>query len=178
MENLLPPAPNLRPPGQDAWYNPGRDINSLLPRVVRRILERWDATHPYSWLAGEYGDFSDDDVCRAAEAFAAFFSTDIVLETDTIEEALSESGMDDLPVFLRMLMCAMVGEYVLAAYWFGQREYTSKDGTGYPAKDAEMMAELAAAIHRHYGRSPFWRRVYGVKRWVVKLLARLMERLK
>ena len=153
------PSQQCKPKGQPRWYAPARDITALLPALVHRALIEWEKdSSPYRWLLIDHkAMYSDDDVGRLAEALADYFSIDCVKESTSVEDAFIRSGLDDIPVLLRMVMFSMIGEEVFGAFWWGIRDVTLKTDDEITCYSEALLADKASTIIR-YMKMPPWKR--------------------
>lgn len=101
---------------------------------------------------------------------ADFVSSDCVVGSTSVEDAFVRSGLDDIPIFLRMVFFSMVAEEMFGAFWWGIRSVTRQDAEKIDCYDEEEFAKLSARLAR-YMRMPPW------KRKIVKLWDRIKARI-
>lgn len=169
----------MRPPGEARWYAPARDITCFTPSAIRAALEGWeDSSNVYGQLGTNVRLYTPDDVQKICEGLAAFCSQECVLDTETYTEAWAKSGLAEVPVSLRMVVMAMIGEQFLSAFWYGVRGATSKTADEEDFKllqyDPEKLADAAKAMCRLM-RMPRWKQKIYI--WWDGLRRRLIARL-
>jgi len=171
-------AQQLRPQGGDLWYSPQRDITRLLPALVREAIDDLDNEDLVfhrefkQWTKDRF--WTQEDLCSAAEGLAAFMSEEGIM-APSIGEAYDASGLASLPIHLRVLLFATIGEEALAAFWYGIKSATRLDSDGHPMieqYDADGLAALSRELIDHIRMSP-WQRF---KRRAAKKVRSLIER--
>lgn len=148
----------MRLQGETKWYAPARDITCFTPSAISAAFRAWeDESNEYRRAYGELYD--DSQVGQAAEALAKFVSVECVVEPETYVEALEKSGWADVPVTLRIIVLALVGDQFLSAFWVGIRGATTDDGSGYQINqyDPDVLVERAGDLSKLM-RMPRWRR--------------------
>ena len=150
-----------RPTGETRWYAPARDITCFTPVAIRAALVKWpEDNNPYRSWAGAYSPTVDEDICKAAEALAAFCSEECIIEPKDYREALERCGLLELPRPVQMAIYASIADELLAAFWVSIRAATTKGEFG----DFELIQydpdELIAASQQivWFIRMPPWRR--------------------
>ena len=167
-----------RPRGEDAWYSPARDITTLTPVLARCAFEAWeDAGNEYR-RHGDRRMYTDEDICRVAEALATFMGKESIVDASSFEDAYQSSGLADVPIGARTVILAMMAEDLLCAFWFAARTATTVTSGGdalFIQYDPKALAERAAEFSRVFRLSP--RRRWLQKCWW-KLRLWLLRKLK
>jgi hypothetical protein len=172
-EPLLPfSQPQMRPPGEDTWYCPARDITVLTPEIVRRALELVDCDKVgyRKWLDFVLkGSITDECLCQVASALGTLLSEEKLLGGESFDQAVLSSGLEGAPVGARLLVFSLIGEVLLCGYWDGIRVATvAKKGEELRIRQTdpkELVAE-AARLARNLHRTPWQRKKYKVAAWI------------
>lgn len=126
---ILPASqPSMRPPGEDLWYCPARDISALTPEIIFKAFKLMDQEQDEyrHWLNFVLKDtITDECLCQVASALASMTGEEMLLSKQSFESALKSSGLLDAPVAARLLVFAGMGELLLSAYWDGIRTATT-----------------------------------------------------
>lgn len=170
----------LRPPGETKWYCPARDITVFTPTAIRMALQEWEKPdNVYRQLGTNIRVYTNEDVCKIAEALAAFVSVECVVETDSYLEAWKKSGLEDIPFHLRMVVMSLIGEQFLSAFWFGIRGATTKQDSEEEFEITQYDPEALAAVSQQLCkliRMPRWKRKLYI--WWDDVRRRLIKKLK
>lgn len=149
------PATGIRPKGSDGpMYHPERDLAYITPTLMANAIGTLvlDSMRPELQAFAKSSCISQESLNTAVESFAKAQQL-YVSTTDRVEsakEALEMTGFYQLPLSLRMLLMAALGETVAGAWFVAVRDVTRTDQDS-PAitQMAEMLAAAKAVARLH-----------------------------
>jgi len=163
VSNFIGQGTQARPRGEDLWYCPARDITTILPLLVSQSLEAWEDENNEHRKLGDRRLYTDDDVCKVAEALAGFMSEECIVNTSSYKEAFDKSGLLDLPIGARNFVFGIVAEEVVCAFWYAARAATivnKENSDGHITQyDPNYLAARAKEMTKLF-RMPTWKRFF------------------
>ena len=94
------------------WYAPDRDILFMFPNIVRSMWEVFDDGEYMKWAESQ--GITQDQVSDAVMAMSKLVA--ISSEVGNLEELMEQSGFAELPLAVRMVVLACIGNEAMKMF--------------------------------------------------------------
>lgn len=153
--------------GDGRWHSPDRDLAYAWPSLVRAAMDQLATENWRPWFA-EYFKFAgvtEEDIGRAAEAYARYFRFVCAPGVDDPRRAFELAGWFDLPLPAQVALFMKLGQVCSLAFFACIRDVTPENAE--PPVDARAL--YAAAMNARFvlAARPRW------VRWVARQWAYL-----
>lgn len=112
--------------GEKWGFSPLRDIAYFHHQLVDAVFQGLEKSKWEPWIK-DYLDakgVGEDDVLRAAAAYARFCVLALDPDIKTPAQALEEAGFFSCPTAAQLVICAKIGQVSTGAWWQGIKEAT------------------------------------------------------
>lgn len=131
---------------RDPYYSPERDLAYIGPPMIHRSLEFLEKTPETFRALKDFIDtegLSEEEIVEGVKAYAKLCAE--VIDQKDPATAMAETGFDQVPPKVQMVLLACLGFMALGAIWSGVKD-VNVPGAEPPAEMSELLEQAVISL--------------------------------